>query len=251
LTPPGGSHGNGPVLIIDDQADARRLLARHIEGLGRTVLTADSGAKGLWMARTQRPAVILLDVMMPDVDGWSVLGELKADAQTADIPVVMCTIADEEERGYALGAADYITKPVDRMRLLETVSRFSGGSGHVLVVEDDPASSQLIERTLVRDGWEVTVASDGGEGLERLSERRPDLILLDLVMPEMNGFEFLERVRASNEWRRVPVIVVTAKTLSEKERRQLEGQVEGIVGKSADATIETLLQKIASNGPYL
>jgi PAS domain S-box-containing protein len=234
------------VLVIDDDANVRELVERFLRKEGLQVRTAASGEEGLRLAKELRPAAITLDVMMPGIDGWALLAALKTDAVTADIPVIMLTIVDNSQRGYALGAADYLTKPIDWPRLGAVLRKFSRASAAapVLVVEDDPNSRDLVCRLLAREGRSAVTAENGRVALERLAEGvRPALILLDLMMPEMDGFQFLEEFRRHPEYGAIPVVVVTAKELSEEDRRRLNGSVTQILGKGAMSQ-ETLLEQL-------
>ncbi|HEX2137053.1 MAG TPA: response regulator [Microvirga sp.] len=222
------------VLIVDDEAAARDILRRMFLREGFDVIAAEDGRTGLELARKLKPSLITLDVLMPELDGWSVLQELKRDPELADIPVVMMTILDEENHGYALGAAAYLTKPVDRARLRSVLARYRGGtsSRQVLVVDDDPVMRAWLARALREDEWIVREAENGRVALDRLAEGRPDLILLDLMMPEMDGFDFLEEMHRRAEWRTLPVIVLTATDLTEEDHRRLNSRVRKIIGKS-------------------
>ena len=175
------------------------------------MVPAMGGEEGLELARQLKPAVITLDVMMPGSDGWNVLRTLKADPDLAAIPVVMLTIIDDKNMGFSLGAAEYLTKPVDRERLIRVIRRFSrdGQRGRALIVDDDEAARVRMRELLRGESWEVTEAGNGVEGLEVLGKGMPDLILLDLMMPEMNGFEFLAALHAREGGQQVPVVVVT------------------------------------------
>jgi PAS domain S-box-containing protein len=223
------------VLVIDDDPEAREIVAHFLSRDGFHVATAASGDEGLRLAHRIRPAAITLDVMMPDMDGWSVLRALKADPDLRDVPVVMLTMVDDKSKGYSLGATDYLTKPVDRHRLQEALSRFfvAGKPGQVLVVEDDKPTREMLARSLAKAGWQVAEAGHGREALDQLGRQTPDLILLDLMMPVMDGFDFLLEMRANPEWKDVPVIVLTAKDLTDEDRRILSGRVEQIVQKGA------------------
>jgi PAS domain S-box-containing protein len=225
--------GIGTVLVIDDDASARQLVRRFLTKEDFRVLEAANGESGLEVARRERPDAITLDVLMPSMDGWSVLSALKSDPDVADIPVVMLTVMDDRNIGLALGASDYLSKPIDRDRLVSTLRRYMPDAGDpvVLVVEDDSATRSVMRRTLEQAGWNVTEARHGGEGLVRLAESTPAVVLLDLIMPEMDGFEFLEAMRAREDGRNTPVIVVTAKDLTEEDRRRLNGGVDRIVEK--------------------
>jgi PAS domain S-box-containing protein len=224
----------GPdVLVIDDEPTARDLLTRVLTREGFRVRTAADGPAGLKAAATAHPDIIVLDVSMPTMDGWAVLAALKADRELADIPVVIHSMIDNKGLGFALGAAEYLTKPVDRDRLITVLNRFTGAgaAGPVLVVEDDDDTRQAIGRALTSHGWPVAEAVNGRIGLEKMSAAKPAIVLLDLMMPEMNGFEFLAEVRKRPEWDDVPIVIVTAKELTAGDRDQLEGQVRQIVQK--------------------
>jgi PAS domain S-box-containing protein len=230
---PVAASANGTVLVIDDDAAARELVSRFLQKQGLAVEVAADGRAGLEAARQHHPDVITLDVMMPGLDGWSVLTALKSDPATADIPVVMLSIVDERNLGIALGAAEYLTKPIERDQLLRVLRRYgrSAGSRLVLVVEDDPLTRTALGRAMQEEGWEVALAEHGRAALARMAERVPDLVLLDLMMPEMNGFELLETLRGRDDWRSVPVVVITAKDLTDAERRRLNGGVQRVVAK--------------------
>jgi signal transduction histidine kinase/DNA-binding response OmpR family regulator len=227
--------GVRPILVIDDDQDSRDLLKRTLEADGHSVTSASSGEEGLDLARQLQPALITLDVMMPGLDGWAVLKELKSDPDLRHIPVMMVTIEGEHDLGYALGAVEPLTKPVDREKLLQLVSQHAGpdGGGHALVVDDDESMRSLFNRSLVEDGWTVAEAENGAQALERVSERSPDIVVLDLMMPVMDGFEFLFEFRLREGCTAVPVIVVTAKDLTAEDRQRLNGGVERIVEKGA------------------
>ena len=181
------------VLVIDDDATVRSLMRRYLSREGFEVVTADGGREGLEFARDLHPSVITLDVFMPDMDGWSVLQAIRQDAELSRIPVIMMTISDEKQKGFTLGASGYLTKPVDRMQLSQLLNRFKtiAGTPRALIVEDDPNAREMMRRLLVGEGWAVSVAANGREALDRLTDERTNLILLDLMMPEMDGFEFL------------------------------------------------------------
>jgi PAS domain S-box-containing protein len=222
----------GSVLVIDDDPLARQLLRRLLVSEGFTVYEAADGATGLERARQLTPDCITLDVMMPGSDGWTVLTQLKQDEDLAGIPVIMLSVLDERSLGFALGASEYLTKPVERSHLAAVLSRYAPHGGeHVLVVEDDPAVRAALRRAFEKDDRRVTEAENGRVALERMAEQTPDLVLLDLIMPEMDGFEFLEAMRARPELAGVPVVVLTAMDLTEEDRRRLNGGVENILHK--------------------
>ena len=230
-----------PVLVIDDNEHSRDVLRRTLERDGHVVATAARGEEGLRLAREISPSLILLDVMMPGMDGWAVLRELKADPALREIPVAMVTVVEDQRMAFSLGASEYLTKPVDRERLVEVADNLArGDQGHALVVEDDEASRQVMMRALASAGWRVSEASNGKEGLDRMAESRPDLIVLDLMMPVMHGFEFMERLHENESYREIPVLVVTAKELSSEERDYLAAHAQRVVQK-AGSDVETLL----------
>jgi CheY-like chemotaxis protein len=224
------------VLVIDDDPTARGLLRRMLAKEGFEVREAASGAEGLAQARAARPDVITLDVLMPDLDGWTVLTQLKADPDLCTIPVVMTTILDEPRRGFALGAADYLTKPIDRDRLLQALRRYRRAAeepGMVLVIDDDAATRATLRRALEPEGWTVREAPHGRAALAALGPEEPDLILLDLLMPEMDGFAFLDAFRSRPDRSGTPVVILTAKDLTDADRARLNGGVEHILHKGA------------------
>jgi len=232
------------VLVIDDDPVQRDLLDRFLSKEGFCVRTAAGGDAGLRLARQLRPVAIMLDVMMPDMDGWSVLAALKADAALCDIPVIMLTMVDDPERGFTLGAADYATKPMDRARLSHILKKYTCPHPPcpVLMVEDDPATRELTRAILEKEGWMVSEAENGRAALVCMERERPSLILLDLMMPEMDGFEFADRVRQHPEWRSIPIVVLTAKDLTAEERRRLNGSVETILRKAGNSRTALLNQ---------
>ena len=233
------------ILCIDDDPAVQDLMRRTLSKEGFRVETAGNGSEGVQRARRLRPAAITLDVLMPGFDGWTVLSRLKADPATADIPVIMMTIVDDRNLGFSLGAADYLTKPVDWKRLTAVLAKHRRGaaSPSVLVIDDEAPTRELLERQLTKEGWHVTTAEHGRAGLACLEKARPGLILLDLLMPEMDGFEFLENLRTRAEWRDLPVIVLTAKDLTETDRQLLSGRVSQVLQKGAFRT-EDLLAEI-------
>ena len=233
------------VLVIDDDPEACEIIERYLLKDGYSVATAASGEQGLRLAHELQPAVITLDVMMPEMDGWSVLRALKADPVLRKIPVIMLSMIDDRTRGYSLGAVDYLTKPVDRELLHKALSHYYCAEEicPVLLVEDDPETRELIARALEKAGWAVSGAANGQEALDVMATLLPRLILLDLMMPVMDGFAFLAAMRARPEWQHIPVIVVTAKDLTEDDRERLSGMVEEVLEKNA-YTREQLLQHV-------
>ncbi|HEU4322192.1 MAG TPA: response regulator [Roseiflexaceae bacterium] len=230
-----GSSSLSTVLLIDDDRIMADLIRRTLEKERFNVVVAAGGEEGLQIARTLRPDAILLDVLMPRLDGWSVLTALKADPLLAEIPVIMLTIVDEKGMGFALGASDYLTKPIDRERLVTMLNKYrrSDKLASVMVIEDDPMTRQMMRRALEKEGWLVQEASNGRLALERMGEIQPDLILLDLMMPEMDGFGFIGELNKHPDWSNIPIIIVTAKDITQDDRLRLNGHVERILQKGA------------------
>jgi PAS domain S-box-containing protein len=225
-----GEAPSGRVLVIDDDPAVRDLLARNLIRDGYEVLLAEDGARGLDLARNNELVAITLDVMMSGMDGWSVLRALKADEHTRNVPVIMVTIVEDKNLGYTLGAADYLTKPVDRKTLIGAIHRLQAG-GEVLVVDDEPEVRELTRRMLEPEGLRVREAADGQQALDEIRRRQPGLIILDLMMPVMDGFEFLRQLRHDPEISDLPVIVVTAKDLTEDDHARLDSLVTQVLQK--------------------
>jgi CheY-like chemotaxis protein len=224
----------GTVLVIDDDEDVHELLRRTLARHGFAVESARNGDDGLRLARKLRPQAIVLDVMMPGTDGWTVLSRLKSDPETADLPVIMLTIVENRNLGFALGAAEYLTKPIDRERLASVILRYRRKSGAVaLVVDDAPDQREIVRRMLESEGWVVDEAANGRDALERVERDAPSLILLDLIMPEMDGFEFLHELAQREIWKTIPVIVITAKDLSAEERSALDRYASNVLKKGS------------------
>jgi PAS domain S-box-containing protein len=238
----GAAQGVPTVLVIDDEAGVRELLTRFLKSEGFRVVTAGGGKEGLRLARQLRPTAILLDVIMPGMDGWSVLTNLKGDARVADIPVILLTMLDDRNMGYMLGASEFLTKPIDAQQLTTVLEKYRRArtAAPLLIIEDDLTTRQVLRRALTRQGWAVAEADNGRAGLERVAADRPQLILLDLLMPEMDGFDFLAELRQNEEWRSIPVVVLTAKDLTPEERAFLQGHVERILQKGAHSREELL-----------
>ena len=221
------------VLVIDDDPAARDLMQRYLTRENVRAVLAANGEEGLRLAHELRPDLITLDVLMPGMDGWAVLQALKSDPLVRDIPVVVVSILEDRNLGYSLGAADFLTKPVDRDRLAGLLRRYRCETPPcpVLIVEDDEDTRRVVRALLEREGWSVTEAVNGAEALRIMEENTPELILLDLMMPEMDGFEFIAALRSNPLWTAIPVLVITGKDVSEEDRNRLNGQVQRILAK--------------------
>ena len=232
------------VLLIDDDLTVHDLVRRFLQKEGFRVIAAPSGAEGLELANQLRPAVIVLDVMMPTMDGWSVLTKLKSTPEVADIPVVMLTMVNNKEMGFSLGVDDYMLKPIERGSFVSVLRRFCTPqpSASILVVEDDPTTREMLRTSLEKDQFTVIEAHNGIEALQKLATNRPGVILLDLMMPEMDGFQFTKEVRAHAEWRHIPIVVMTAKDITAEDRTRLDGHVSRILQKGACGREELLAE---------
>ena len=235
--------GASTILVIDDDPTACDIMQRFLVREGFNAIAAPSGEEGLQLAKTRSPAAILLDVKMPNLNGWEVLSRLKSDPELANIPVVMVTCVDDQSLASVLGAVDYVVKPVDYQRLLtllqpyrtESIESIGGVASSVMVVEDNADNREMICRQLMRAGWRVLEAENGLAALAVLAVEQPNVILLDLMMPEMDGFEFIRQLREHPQWRSLPVIVLTAKDLTLEEREWLEGQTQRIYQKGSSS----------------
>ena len=227
--------GATSVLVVDDDPKVRDLLSRYLGRNGYHVKTAANGEEALSLAGRLRPDAITLDVLMPGMDGWAVLGALKGDAALSDIPVIMLSIVDDRNIGFSLGAADFLIKPMDREKLLSTLNKHCRRTRRrVLVVEDDAPTREMMKAILKKDKWVVDEAENGLVALQRVEAEIPDAILLDLIMPVMDGFNFIPRISANKNWRKNSVIVVTAKDLTAKDRHELEGRVRTLLSKNPE-----------------
>jgi signal transduction histidine kinase/CheY-like chemotaxis protein len=226
----------GTILIVDDDASGTELMGRLLEGEGFHTVRALDGEEGLRLARELHPDLILLDVLMPSADGWMVLSELKGDPGLADIPVVMISVTQAKTLGFAVGAADYLVKPVGRESLLLTVEKYLGLSSErpILVIDDDATTRSMLRRMLERQNWKVVEAANGVEGLARVEETRPSLVLLDLMMPQMGGFAFLAALNDRHLLKlALPVVVLTAKELTRDEHKVLAGYAHKVIQKGS------------------
>jgi CheY-like chemotaxis protein len=255
--PAAGPAGAATVLVIDDDRAVREFMTRSLATEEVRIATASDGEEGLRLAAEIRPAVIFLDVLMPRMDGWAVVSALKKNACLADTPVIMMTIMNEPEMGYLLGASEYLTKPIDRDQLTTLLQKYriADQAAEVLVVDDDEATRQVVRRTLAKLRWTIAEAENGRAALEQVARHTPALILLDLMMPDMDGFNFLAELRKNEAWRSIPVVILTSKDLTPEERRRLSGNVERILQKGAYSRAELLreVRRVVArfaNGPH-
>ena len=242
-----GAAGNGAptVLVVDDDPAAVRLLTHHLRQAGYRTEVVSSGDEVVDLALSLRPAAITLDLLLPKLDGWEVLRALRAHPQTRDIPVVVVSIVDDQRRARVLGAVDFLVKPIDPTALISRLRALLGQGQawedtRVLIVDDDPKVLKLVDRSLSRAGLRVTTANGGSEGIRKASAAPPDAVILDLVMPEIDGFDVVHSLRQQTHTREIPILILTAKDLTEAEKAKLRGQVAAILQKTPNATMDLL-----------
>ncbi len=228
----------GPtILVVEDDPQAIDLLTLYLSGAGFRVVVARNGEEGLDMARRLCPAIITLDILLPRLNGWEFLTRAKADPATAHIPVIIVSIVDERGKGFALGAAEYLVKPVNRDDMLTTLRRFSlttkilEGPVKILAIDDDPMALELIEAVLKPEGYTILKATGGEEGVALARREQPALVILDLLMPEVDGFAVVERLRADPPTADIPIVILTVKSLTREEKERLNGQISYLARK--------------------
>jgi len=236
----------GLVLVVEDDPRSANLVAVYLGRGGYRTEIAMNGREALEKAQALHPVAITLDVMLPELDGWEVLRELKQRETTRDIPVLIVTVVDNEQLGYALGAADYLVKPIDRRALLTRLERLtttesaSQGRPRVLVIDDTPSAVKMMETTLGQAGFPTLTAMGGADGIALAKRERPDIILLDLIMPDVSGFDVVQALKSDPETRPIPILVLTAKELTDSEKAMLNGRVATIFQKNSVASVELL-----------
>ena len=239
------------ILIVDDEPEMAAMISRYLLEEGYDTITATSGEEALKLAVREPPFAITLDIIMPDMDGWEVLQGLKKNPETKDIPVIIVSISEDRETGFALGAVGYVTKPVSQKQLISEIRKIGKPKTRsIMIVDDNDLDRQQIRRIIEEEGLKPIMAEDGAVCLELIKKQVPDVLVLDLMMPEPDGFAVLERIRGNPDTRDLPVIVVTAKDLTEEDRSKLKGNVFSVLEKSA-ATSVTLLAEIKRILAYL
>jgi len=228
--------GPGPtVVVVEDDRRSFDLLRVYLEGAGARVVSARDGKEGLDTVRRLNPAGVVLDILLPGVDGWEVLAQLKADPKTAAIPVIVVSMLDERGRGFALGAAEYLVKPVGKEQLLAALYRAAAMPERkhtVVAIDDDPLAIELVRASLEPEGWTVLGAATGQDGLALIRERQPSAVLLDLLMPGMDGFEVVEALRADPDTKSVPVVILTSKSMTQQDKERLQGRITYVARKT-------------------
>jgi signal transduction histidine kinase/CheY-like chemotaxis protein len=234
--PTGVTPGPGPtVVVVEDDRRSFDLLRAYLEAAGARVISARDGEEGLDTVRSLNPAGVVLDILLPGIDGWEVLARLKADPATAAIPVIVVSMLDERGRGFALGAAEYLVKPVGKDQLMAALYRAAAMPERkhtVVAIDDDPLAIELVRASLEPEGWTVLGAATGQEGLALIRERQPSAVLLDLLIPGMDGFEVVEALRADPDTKTVPVVILTSKSMTEQDKERLQGRITYVARKT-------------------
>jgi CheY-like chemotaxis protein len=243
----------GCILVIDDDPSVHRILAHALRDEGYHLEFASSGAEGLRLAKELRPSVITLDVIMPEMDGWMVLSLLKADPELASVPVVMLTVVPDQDYAFTMGVADYLRKPIERERVIAVLKKFhrADPGNRLLLVEDDPALREMFRRTLERQDWSLAEAENGLAALQRIAEEQPSVIILDLMMPVMDGFQMVAELQKHEDWRKIPVVVVSSKELTAEDRLRLQGHVQRILQKGSFSREELTREVQMAVRPFL
>ena len=228
--------GSGPtVVVVEDDRRSFDLLRVYLEAAGARVVSARDGEEGLDTVRRLSPAGVILDILLPGIDGWEVLARLKADPRTTAIPVIVVSMLDERGRGFALGAAEYLVKPVGKDQLLAALYRAAAMPERkhtVVAIDDDPLAIELVRASLEPEGWTVLGAATGQEGLALIRERQPSAVLLDLLMPGMDGFEVVEALRSDPDTKSVPVVILTSKSMTQQDKERLQGRITYVARKT-------------------
>jgi CheY-like chemotaxis protein len=246
------------VVVIEDDPSSAELVGVHLGAAGLRPVPVRTGEEGLEAVRMLRPAAVVLDIHLPGMDGWDVLAAIKADPRIASTPVVVVTVLPERGRGFALGASDFLVKPVSKEGLLGAVWRavaerddHHGGRRDVVVIDDDPVALELIRATLEPRGWAVATCQSGSEAITVIRSLSPSVVLVDLLMPDLDGFAVIDALQADPRTATIPVVVLTAKSLTAEDRRRLEGRIEFVAGKGElDLSwLESRLAQVALGGP--
>ncbi|NJP05174.1 MAG: response regulator [Chloroflexaceae bacterium] len=231
------------IIVIEDDPSAIEIVANYLQPDGYTIYGVTDSRKALEVIRKAQPIAIILDILMPHRDGWELLVELKEAHDLRHIPVICYTIVDKPALGLSLGASAYLIKPIQKEMLRKTVQSLVGHQGHILVIDDDPAVRDIVPRYLGKNGYSVVTAADGKEGMDKIATSKPDLVILDLMMPVMDGFAVLNALDATPEYRTIPVLVLTARDLTSQERQMLTERVQGLLAKST-YTIEQMFDNV-------
>jgi CheY-like chemotaxis protein/anti-sigma regulatory factor (Ser/Thr protein kinase) len=245
----GSAPRGSTILIVEDDLNAQNLLTHYLTEAGYTVTHALDGEQAIQMARDTNPDAITLDIMLPRKDGWEVLAELKSTPGKEDIPVVIVSMTEDRQLGFSLGAVEFLVKPVNKSRLIEVVNRAVATTGKqhatVLVVDDEPKTVEYLTDLLRHQGYSVLPAFGGQQAIDLATERLPDVIILDLMMPEVTGFDVVQRLREHPRACDIPILIFTAKDITDEDRRRLNSHIQAIMPKSGKEELLRQLEKLA------
>jgi signal transduction histidine kinase/CheY-like chemotaxis protein len=241
----------GSVLVVEDDRRSADLMKVYLEGAGYAVAFARDGVEGLELARRLEPAAVILDILLPRLNGWDLLAQLKSDPVTASVPVVIVSMVDEQGAGFALGAAEYLIKPVDGARLLDVLARCVAAQRDartLVAIDDDPVDLDLLDAVLAPEGWRVVRARGGEEGVRAVRRELPAVVVLDLLMPDVDGFAVVEQLRADPLTVDVPIVVLTSKEMTRADHERLAGQISYLARKGtfARAQLAELVGRVAA-----
>ena len=227
----------GVVLVVEDDINSSELLTIILNEAGYGVVPAYTGKEALKILDEIDPIAITLDIMMPGMHGWELLKKIKSREKARDIPAIIISMVDEKRIGFEMGAFDYLIKPFDRKQIIKSLERIKGKISHknprILVVDDDQKAVELIAAMIEAEGFEIIKAYSGEEGIEKAFNNSPDMIILDLMMPRTNGFDVITRLKENVKTRDIPIVISTAKSLTEEDLKQLEDNTHSILQKGA------------------
>lgn len=219
------------VMVIDDEANSITLFSKILEREGYKVIGIQSPEKAVEQVVELKPDIIILDVIMPGIDGWEIIQRLKSNPQTKGIPIIFCTIVADKKRGFSLGASEYLVKPVRDEDLIRALNRLNGNIKNILVIDDNPRDAELVARFLTNRGYNVKLAYSGMEGITQIKKYNPGMIIVDLMMPGVDGFAVIEEVKSNHSTKDIPIIVISAKDITANDKRRLNGYIEGLISK--------------------
>jgi CheY-like chemotaxis protein len=234
------------ILVVEDNPQAAQLLRIYLTEAGYNTIVATNGDEAVKMAQEVEPFAITLDIMLPEKDGWQVMQDLKGIRATSDIPIIIISVVDDQSLGFSMGAVGYLVKPIDKQQLVYTLKKVElegkaeDALPSVLIIDDSPEDLRMMEIMLSSEGFGVLKASDGAEGIAKATEEHPDLIVLDLLMPGMSGFDVVKALQEQPETRNIPIIICTVKELTAEDRETLNSKVKSIVQKGEDAKAHLL-----------
>jgi len=218
-------------MVIDDEANSIILFSKILEREGYKVIGIQSPVKAVEQVIELMPDIIILDVIMPGIDGWEIIQRLKSNPQTKGIPVIFCSIMADKKRGFSLGASEYLVKPVRDEDLIRALNRLNGTIKNILVIDDNPRDAELVGRFLTNRGYNIKLAYSGMEGINQIKKYNPGMIIVDLMMPDIDGFAVIEEVKRDPITKDIPIIVISAKDITADDKKRMNGYIEGLISK--------------------